>query len=923
MPSHKNNYVEYQFNDTEYFGAKKIVEAERQAIKARRGSDHEPRNGLALSGGGIRSASFALGVMQALSYKGWLKKIDYLSTVSGGGYIGCCLSYLLHKDWQAPPPSTPTELIKFGLSWDTFPLGTYPMVDPQGSASPEGTYHRARGKLLRHLRQNAKYLEPTKNLDLLSLIGVLLRNALVSFVFFLGLVVLLYGLLGQLELLRSVNTQLNMHEWWNQGAIEYASLTAWVFLMLASVGGLFAGSCGKKRCFLTVLVGLISLAIVTGYGIPSLCWVTVAWEKVPKVHPDLDWLFKDNLPLHLVAILLGFFVLFGVLSSVSTWLFGRLIGGALPNRKGWIPGGFLILIIFLGVLVFLGWQKTLLLNTVILVVLAFVVYILCVCISKMFDWFKPYALRRRLEQSYHYLILSAGLVTVVGVVPYIYDAMNKATESLFVPTVAGVVLAIFVFFQTGKTKKPWIPTVVLVVVGVAALLVGFLVLGFWFARPWLSPNPTAGWPEWTRLFVLVLGLGWFVNLNYLSVHRYYRDRLMETFMPDVDEVLKEGTEMRTTVGNTTMLKFLWGGNEDAWPKKRAKTHDDGCLGRYHGVPPVPWDAPYHIINANVILVSSAISKFRGRGGDNFILTPLYCGSNATGWAATDSVLYEGLTLASAMAVSGAAVNPNAACGGEGITRNRMLSLLMGLLNLRLGYWIPNPRWLTHKQECSPPNASPKRVGNVFTRALLGLSAFGSDETPNFLYPGLGEVILRRNLDEESGWLELSDGGHFENLALYELVRRKLRLIIVCDGAADPKYQFADLANAIEKVRADFGALISFDPPGIESLIPVSDRDSSAREPEGGDPIKYAERGYLVGRIRYPDNTEGTLIYIPTTFFRGLSDDLFGYQRTHPEFPEEPTTNQFFDEKQFEAYRELGYQTAYRMLCDDPYVRNLL
>ena len=56
-------------------------------------------SGLALSGGGIRSATFSLGVIQALVEKGKFKFVDYISTVSGGGYIGSCVSSVLnHPD---------------------------------------------------------------------------------------------------------------------------------------------------------------------------------------------------------------------------------------------------------------------------------------------------------------------------------------------------------------------------------------------------------------------------------------------------------------------------------------------------------------------------------------------------------------------------------------------------------------------------------------------------------------------------------------------------------------------------------------------------------------------------------------------------------------------------------------------------------
>jgi hypothetical protein len=340
-------------------------------------------------------------------------------------------------------------------------------------------------------------------------------------------------------------------------------------------------------------------------------------------------------------------------------------------------------------------------------------------------------------------------------------------------------------------------------------------------------------------------------------------------------------------------------------------------------------APYHIVNTNVVLVSSYIPKFRARGGDNFVLTPLYCGSNATGWCATGGdgnarSPFESLTFATAMAVSGAALNPNTGAGGEGVTRQPLLSFLMGVLNIRLGYWAPNP---------SPRAESLHRLKNIDTkrrggrwgpslkrgvyRVLTSWLLCGKSG-PNALCPGLSELFMRMSLDENSQQIQLSDGGHFENLGLYELIRRRLKLIIVCDGTADKDFAFADLANAVERVRADFGAIVDIDSADLERLVPKAERKGHVEtEPAS----RYAERGYLVADITYsagpPDaNKKGKLIYMTTTFFKELSADLYAYRKCNDAFPDQPTSDQFFDEKQFEAYRELGFQTACRMMCGE-------
>jgi len=244
-----------------------------------------------------------------------------------------------------------------------------------------------------------------------------------------------------------------------------------------------------------------------------------------------------------------------------------------------------------------------------------------------------------------------------------------------------------------------------------------------------------------------------------------------------------------------------------------------------------------------------------------------------------------MTLATAMAISGAAINPDAGCSGRGATRNRLISFLMTFFNFRLGYWAANPKM----------SAKLKR--------------------PNYLTPGL-KALLGLGFNEQSGFIELSDGGHFENLAAYELIRRRVKTIIISDGGADAEFDFSDLANLVEKVRVDFGVEIDFsgsDRP-VADLLPLSGEEKGLYR----DKYRLARRGYAIARIRYPESDgfpamEGRLYYLKTTMTGNLPEDLYAYKSMNPAFPDQSTADQFFDEAQFEAYRELGYQTAKRML----------
>jgi hypothetical protein len=740
------NWVPYDVDDREYFGAAEVVEAERTYIRAKRPATerNRPCTGLALSGGGIRSASFCLGAMQALSHQGWLGKIDYLSTVSGGGYIGASVSWLVHRPWTVPDPNVKggERTVRFGMGKTDFPYGTYPMSGTRSRAdtkpSPaDGMRPSDKGSMLRFVRQNAKYLVPGNGINLLSLVAAVLRGGLVSVAAYFGLLVL-------------------------------------AFLGLHRIG---------------------------------------FFEPVPRSGIAVlgEWATGLNWPLFLAGLCGVVFLVFAFAFTLLSW-----VRASYGGRRAFDVGAKNFLI---GALVFL---------------LLWALPQVPTGIGQVVQWFasKPSA-----------DAAAAGSLT---------DWLGAVSALL------GVLSAAAAFARSGK-KQGTVSLGTLVTVAVALLLFGLLLLGYRLSERWYEALRGDGfgraWLVAAALAIVILGF--VASLNRVSIHRFYRDRLMETFLPDVDNALR-ATGNRPHARDADRMKLSAMANAHA--------------------------GPYHLINTNVVLVGSQRAKFKGRGGDNFVLSPLYCGSNATGWRNTRSYANDDMTLASAMATSGAAVNPSAGCGGEGVTRNALMSMLMGLLNIRLGYWTLNP----------DPQRQPRLI-----------------REPNHWVPGLWEVLVRSRLSEENRFLQLSDGGHFENLGLYELIRRKPKVIIVCDGAADPGYAFADLANALEKIRVEFGVLVDLDSTALRRFVPRpkgEDKDDPKAD-------RYAETGHLIADITYADETKGKLIYLTTTFFEGLPADLYGYRREHPEFPDEPTSDQFFDEKQFEAYRELGFSVALEMMCD--------
>jgi hypothetical protein len=233
----------------------------------------------------------------------------------------------------------------------------------------------------------------------------------------------------------------------------------------------------------------------------------------------------------------------------------------------------------------------------------------------------------------------------------------------------------------------------------------------------------------------------------------------------------------------------------------------------------------------------------------------------------------GITLGTAMAISGAAASPNA-----GYHSSPAVTFLMTLFNARLGWWLGNP-------------------------GPAGRDSYGDDEPRLALLPILEEMFGRTT--DRSPYVYLSDGGHFENLGLYEMVRRRCRFIVVSDAGCDPAGVLDDMGGAIRKIRIDLGIPIEF-----ESGIPIYSRTAESRPPDG--------RYWAVARILYSRvdgdggvpraadaDLDGVLLYIKPAFYGREPCDVYNYGTSTADFPHESTGNQFFGEARFESYRALG------------------
>ena len=210
-----------------------------------------------------------------------------------------------------------------------------------------------------------------------------------------------------------------------------------------------------------------------------------------------------------------------------------------------------------------------------------------------------------------------------------------------------------------------------------------------------------------------------------------------------------------------------------------------------------------------------------------------------------------------MAVSGAAISPN-----MGYHSKPSVAFLLSLFNVRLGWWLRNPAYRGATERSSP------RFGLLY------------------LFRELGGYTNAR-----SPYVNLSDGGHFENTGLYELVRRRCRYIIICDAEQDSKFSFGGIGGAIRKCRTDFGVEIDLNPRSIELT-------------EG----KLSKAHCAVGTVTYPENPrkKGYILYLKSSITGDEPTDILEYVKRCPDFPHQTTANQFFTESQFESYRALGY-----------------
>jgi hypothetical protein len=294
------------------------------------------------------------------------------------------------------------------------------------------------------------------------------------------------------------------------------------------------------------------------------------------------------------------------------------------------------------------------------------------------------------------------------------------------------------------------------------------------------------------------------------------------------------------------------------------------------------------VNIALNVVNSKRLAWQERKAESFTATPLHCGTAQLGYRSSHAYGDKrrgGMSLGTAFAISGAAASPS-----MGYHSSPIVSLMLALFNVRLGWWLGNPgrKGAPHYYQSDGPQVAIM----PFIAEMFGLTT------------------------DDRHYVYLSDGGHFENLAIYEMIRRRCRCIVVSDSGCDPGFGFEDLGNAVRKIAIDLGVQIRF---GQLHELRARSKDSSV----------ITGAYYAIGEIDYKTAPEwksaaddygrsasnGIILYIKPGYHGTESPGIVAYATANAAFPHETTADQFFSESQFESYRSLGFEIMDGVLKD--------
>jgi hypothetical protein len=847
----------------------KYIQRRRQkkgAAPPEPGTVSESLVGLAFSGGGIRSATTNLGVAQALSRMGILRMVDYLSTVSGGGYIGGCLSALLsinsnHRHLAGKDEQftiTSRDDLKFNTDWEDFPFNPKrPTNTPQHGlqATPGmGT------KLVAHLRTHGDFLIARRSIlkrEALRAVGNLVGGILYTLLMaLLSLAVATLLLLGAAHALsrdvagwKDIVVQPSVAESETRYIRAGETIPA-VAAREATDPDLFAHLSHRLGLIWDAMTSQIGAgetlsAVFAGVGVTVLVTLmlmvaTKKW-KGPREWPAGESR-EDAFEIRLLRVAAGMLTFAAVVVPLANALFN-------PNRPSasWllqplfvVGGAYVSALLLYAVFALLG--------------------------NRELFWTRG---TRSLGGSYLAITLYGTLVTLVfAILPAAsYAAYAVGVSGVFGPILSLVVGRVLMTKPVTHTAERFefskallhilLGIVVALLIALTMVEVGALAIHKDFVDPlagrayWLALGATAGG---------LLLLCFLVDLNRMGLHYFYRDRIIETYLRSEIANENKGPEegrMETFVDTMEMrLKDVHG-----------RPVDDNEPGN---------TAPYLLVSAALNLAGSRDLTRKDRKSGYFLFSKYFVGSRQTGYRDTKEYQSGRIQLSRALTLSGAAAGT-----GMGYQTFFAQSFLTALFNIRLGQWISNPRTNRGDRYVFWP--------------------------PYILREVLGHTTERTKL------VNVSDGGHTgDNVGIYPLLERRCQVIIASDAEADPAIAFGSLTEAMRHAYVDLGIDIDID---LSMITPDATTGLSKSH-------------CAIGRIRYPEcpHRPSWLIYMKNSMTGNEPAPILNYKKTSPVFPHESTADQFFDDAQFESYRALGDHIAEETFARwilDPEVRRAL
>lgn len=879
--------------------------------------------GLCLSGGGIRSATFNLGILQGLARHKRIRQFDYLSSVSGGGYIH---QFLANWIYRADDINTVESLLDpIPNKPGTSPLGYRATVQPGPIA---------------WLRRYSNYLAPRRgvfSLDSWTIAAVWTRNTALNLVVLLSslfLILLLPQYGTMLQRLPGDRHNLN-YVLAGTLLISYITIAVFLYKWLVDVQlpgpstlavkctavGLFLASTfiaptmyrlslppgGCKNAMFAPATRPVELHYHSSYsrhaGSSEDVNVSVdSREPEPvnrlaanwKSRPQLLWQYFLNNESNAQASVdesrssSEHYHIFLLVFLVLCALFLTAVASAASKLPKLIVPVFFLLglvaaytcvevvrLLFFAAAFAVPAHLIPALGVVLLPTLIFGIPFITVeaglgligraADSAQREWL---ARSRAFSFLFGFSWLALSCFSLLG--PPLFDFLARQARTGYAVWLGWIVTSVSGVLSAKSRETSHAPSApgesssktgfvmeLLVKVAPPIFISGLLILIAKLAD-WSLHVSAGGETLQARFWTLVgcsLGVallfGWRVDINDFSMHAFYRDRLTRCYAGASDPLrnpnrftgfARDDRELRVE----QLLPYGYSVYDE---KANPAVDVDGKpfpAGNYKG--------PFPIICTAINLTTGGDLAYQERKASSFVFTPLFSGFNVGWTAASDSsnqfngfvnthdYVYRkdgGLMLCTAVAISGAAASPN-----MGYHSSPSIAFLLTVFNVRLGWWLRNPRR--------------RRIGLASARALnvpahddpfapphsaeLVPKAKALPSSPRFGLVKLITELLGRS-DDTTSYVYLTDGGHFDNMGLYELLRRRCRTIIVCDGEADNDLHFEGIGMAIRKARLDFGIEVILnkteiekdpDTPVVDGTKPAAATPAAKASPESGE-----------------------------------------------------------------------------------------